>query len=261
MKKEIIKLTCRKCGKAFTAYKPHDNEHNVVRCPECDSKIRIMLNPVEIKTAASETAASQQSILSMPGKPLDVPGHEHVYYIKKEFYVGEKYMMECPECGMKVMKKVTASGNQKWNCPQCKTIMAFKAVNEKNKENAGDKTPARKPTQKLKGESFDSMGELVWGHFFSPKKFKLRTGSIIIGRKDDEAPSDLSVNDKYMSRRTALLETIRGNTGYTFKFTVLKKSNPVFVNSNEITAGSSIFLNYGDNITLGKTTFTFRKIK
>lgn len=100
------------------------------------------------------------------------------------------------------------------------------------------------------------------GQHNNVEKVLLQSDSCItIGRKDDEMPSNISVNDPYMSRQSAKLETIRKDNGYTFKFTVVNASNPVFVNDTHLKPGNSIYLNYGDTIKLGKTRFTFRKSK
>ena len=44
-----------------------------------------------------------------------------------------------------------------------------------------------------------------------------------------------------------------------FEITVKNASNPVLVNGQEITIGSSTYLNYGDTILVGNTTLTFKR--
>jgi pSer/pThr/pTyr-binding forkhead associated (FHA) protein len=103
------------------------------------------------------------------------------------------------------------------------------------------------------------LGEFVWGGFFSRKHFALRPGSIYIGRKDEDERSDLQLTDKYVSRRSVKLDVIPSDKGYLFKMTVEHASNPVYVNSTEVAVNNSIYLNYDDVITLGKTKLVFKK--
>lgn len=107
------------------------------------------------------------------------------------------------------------------------------------------------------GES--NLGELVWGSFLWKKKFRLHVGTFTIGRVDADAPSDIQLNDKRASRRSAVLDVFPGKDGFLFKFTVKRAYIPVYVNDSEIAEGQSTYLNYGDKISMGDTVLTFRK--
>lgn len=239
---------------------------------------------------------NQKKTVSLLGKPEKAPGDNRVYVIKQRAKIGMLYKMVCPECGFSMVKKVVKDGRQRWDCPQCKAIVGFAAVanspksapksqenppvgkpqvekaqleNEnqemasKNREKPdGKKQEApRKPTTKLDKSAQQSLGEFVWGSYFSRKHFALRLGSIMIGRKDGQEPSDLQLNDNYVSRRSVLLDVIPSDKSYLFKMTVKNASNPVYVNGSEIAVNNSVYLNFDDIIIMGKTKLTFKKLK
>lgn len=98
------------------------------------------------------------------------------------------------------------------------------------------------------------------------KTFRLMEGDNIIGRADKEYPSKISIkDDEYISRQSVNIEVIRTSKemskGYMFKFSVLRASNGVWHNQRLLKVGESIYLNYGDNIVLGKTHFRFEKLE
>lgn len=212
------------------------------------------------------------------GQPIKAPGDNRLYVIKERAKVGLMYQLVCPECNFSLIKKIAKEGRQRWDCPQCKAIVGFAAVNPTPKKqeptaspktaNASAKQDAakteeapepKKPTKKLDKSASQDLGEFVWGGFFSRKHFALRPGSIYIGRKDEDERSDLQLTDKYVSRRSVKLDVIPSDKGYLFKMTVEHASNPVYVNSTEVAINNSIYLNYDDVITLGKTKLVFKK--
>lgn len=220
----------------------------------------------------------KKTILTLEN-PIKAPKYEHVYAFTQRVQVGQLCKIVCPECGFSIVKKISKVGKQRWDCPQCKAIVGFAAVDveqakkQKKPENpnqdtrkeelaspkeAEEETP--KPhTKKIDNETLYNLGELTWGGFFSRKHYPLRVGSIYIGRKDAGEPSDLQLDDSYVSRRSALLEVLSSDKGFLFKLTVKHASNPVYVNSSEISVGNSIYLNYGDVLIFGKTKMTFKK--
>ena len=212
------------------------------------------------------------------GQPIKAPGDNRLYVIKERAKVGLMYKLVCPECNFSLIKKIAKEGRQRWDCPQCKAIVGFAAVNptpKKQEPTASPKTAnasarqdaakteeapePKKPTKKLDKSASQDLGEFVWGGFFSRKHFALRPGSIYIGRKDEDERSDLQLTDKYVSRRSVKLDVIPSDKGYLFKMTVEHASNPVYVNSTEVAFNNSIYLNYDDVITLGKTKLVFKK--
>ncbi|MCD8297633.1 MAG: FHA domain-containing protein [Prevotella sp.] len=201
------------------------------------------------------------------GIPQKVEGKEKLYIIKEKVCVGNIYKVHCPDCGFEMAKKIQNTGIHKHICPKCKTIIGFNAVektamvkSETKKEEQPQQEQERKVTQSFKTDT-TSLGEIVWGGMFSQKHHRIGKETVTIGRKDIDEPSTISLDDDFVSRRSAIIEPILADKGTIFKFTVLKASNPVFVNGHEMMIGNSIYLNYGDTIKLGKTTLTFKKVK
>ena len=83
-------------------------------------------------------------------------------------------------------------------------------------------------------------------------------GETTIGRKSNDVPSDIGLDDGTASRRSVKIVVTRGEqTGkYIFKLVVLRTTNAVYVNQNALYNNSEIYLNYGDTIKLGETTLT-----
>lgn len=224
----------------------------------------------------------QKAIITLEN-PIKAPKHEHVYVFTQRVPIGALCKIVCPECSFSLVEKTSKIGNYKWVCPHCNTIVGFVVVNpepveeqkeqpnqdasieepvgsKEGKKEKEEKEESPKPlTKKIDNENLCNLGELAWGGFFSRKHYPLRVGTIYIGRKDDGEPSDLQLEDSYVSRRSALLEVLSSDKGFLFKLTVKHASNPVYVNSSEISVGNSIYLNYGDVLIFGKTKMTFKK--
>ena len=215
----------------------------------------------------------QKAIITLEN-PIKSSKKEHFYAFAQRVPIGALCKIVCPECSFCLVEKTSKIGNYKWVCPHCNTIVGFVVVNpeqvEEQKEQpnqdasieepVGSKEESPKPhTKKIDNENLCNLGELAWGGFFSRKHYPLRVGTIYIGRKDEGEPSDLQLEDSYVSRRSALLEVLSSDKGFLFKLTVKHASNPVYVNSSEISVGNSIYLNYGDVLIFGKTKMTFKK--
>nr|WP_295444568.1 hypothetical protein [uncultured Prevotella sp.] len=63
------------------------------------------------------------------GQPIKAPGDNRLYVIKERAKVGLMYQLVCPECNFSLIKKIAKEGRQRWDCPQCKAIVGFAAVN------------------------------------------------------------------------------------------------------------------------------------
>jgi len=220
----------------------------------------------------------KKTIISLEN-PIKSSKIEHFYAFAQRVPVGALCKIMCPECGFSMVEKISKVGNHRWDCPHCKTIVGFVVVNseqaKKPKEQDNQDSSKEEPVNPKEAEEETSVpnetkevggngelcnsGELVWGGLFSRKHHSLKVGSIYIGRKDEGESSDLQLDDPYVSRRSALLEVLSSEKGFLFKLTVKHASNPVYVNSTEISVGNSIYLNYGDVLIFGKTKMTFKK--
>lgn len=201
------------------------------------------------------------------GNPQPVEGRQHLYVVLDKVIKGRQYGLECPECHSPGVVGAEATGISKWVCPQCGCGVAFKVVEPPAEPpKAAIPEPAKpaeppKETQAFKQGDTHNVGEMVWGGLLGRKRVRLREGTLTIGRKDDDLPSDIAIDDHYVSRRSATLEVTDTPDGFLFKFTLVKATNPVSVNDRQLAVGESIYLAYNDNITMGKTHLTFKKTK
>jgi len=86
--------------------------------------------------------------------------------------------------------------------------------------------------------------------------FQLSEGNTIVGRYDEEEPSDISVTgDDTVSRRSVAVIIKPCCSGLDCKLRVLNATNRVTVNGKVILVGGETPLNYGDVIKLGRTKF------
>lgn len=263
-----VTIKCANCGQSFQTEQPNPGNVSKVTCPHCGNKITIKRNPVQIKMAGLQSSPAITAI----GKTLPIPGYKDSYYIKGTALVGRLYKLQCPSCNFSIVKKLIKEGKQGWVCPKCKTSVYFKVIGNASKpkpivENSTQDKPTVKEEQKTHGDTqsfgkWKTGGELKWRSGFITKHKKLQVGSVTIGRHDKDRPSDIQLNDKYVSRQSATIDVIFDKEkGYLFKFTVRHAANPVYVNTTEIGEGQSVFLDYNDLIKMGQTKITFVKAK
>ncbi len=104
-----------------------------------------------------------------------------------------------------------------------------------------------------------------FGGLFGKKTVKrLKFGANVVGRNDPSEPSDINIDDDYVSRRCVeiTVSKIPGGKNELYKMILLRKpANPILVNSQLLTMESGpIYLNYNDKITLGHTVLTLKKV-
>jgi len=217
-----------------------------------------------------------------PLRIIGTPVMENGSFVLKEFAIIDKICgWICPCCGNEVRICPTQSGEQTFNCSICNTPFRVNVNGEANtflpsrkarpakgllitpvKEAVGPKGPEPRVPEKpsegsetVIGNKQLSKGYLQWGGVFSRKKYILKSGANMIGRKDSQKPSDVEFDDPEMSRQSVRIDALPGNE---FMFNVNKSLNPVKVNGKVIYQGFCIKLRNGDEITMGKTTITFK---
>lgn len=168
------------------------------------------------------------------------------------------YTVTCPHCAHKFKVRVPdlpASGRQAGSqAPQAPQDAAQQQEQTSKKTKIVDRDDS--------SELQPHMGYLKHVRpMWRSQDFQLRRGDNIIGRADPSAPCDIAIKgDSSMSRRSIdiqVLEPVPGVLKFLLK--VLKCTNPVLVNNNSYAAGSQIYLNFGDEIILGKTRLQFLK--
>jgi len=168
--------------------------------------------------------------------------------LKDELVVGKETMISCPHCGAQLRIKVPKEGKGKMQCGKCKGFIGF---------NAKSKTVIMggqlKPTHTKRGRLVK-----VNGFLHRNDVFKLRDGKNVIGRFDNAKQSDIAISgDGLMSRRSVEIEVLPVMGGFSFKFTILQSTNPVYYNKKEYRAPYSREIRFGDTFVLGETTFRF----
>lgn len=216
-----------------------------------------------------------------------VPYKNGTFVLKTLVAINQPAAVLCQSCGKPVVFKLPQAGLMGVKCRQCGTLTYVKAK-APQVESAGEATvpqtekpaaqpakPAAQPAKPIAKPKEDeatktqvvgrrgnrSPGLLTWGNIFRRKKFVLKEGTYVLGRKDVNCPSDIELNDKEVSRRSVVIEVVHKEDGYFFKLTVKKATNPVLYNNQPLGESESILMNYGDSIQLGRTVINFSKLK
>ena len=177
---------------------------------------------------------------------------DNIYVVHERAIVDKVYSFICPRCHSVFISKTVNDDVVKVKCPECDTYICFSSQGERQ-----DSTIRR--TQIINGnESSTLEGVLVWSNNGHVESKVLMPGETTIGRKSNDVPSDIGLDDGTASRRSVKIVVTRGEqTGkYIFKLVVLRTTNAVYVNQNALYNNSEIYLNYGDTIKLGETTVT-----
>lgn len=177
---------------------------------------------------------------------------DNIYVVHERAIVDKVYSFICPRCHSVFISKTVNDDVVKVKCPECDTYICFSSQGERQ-----DSTIRR--TQIINGnESSTLEGVLVWSNNGHVESKVLMPGETTIGRKSNDVPSDIGLDDGTASRRSVKIVITRGEqTGkYIFKLVVLRTTNAVYVNQNALYNNSEIYLNYGDTIKLGETTLT-----
>lgn len=184
----------------------------------------------------------------------------NAYIVHEKAIVGECYTIVCPKCNKQLLLHPDKKGAHIEVCSNCKAQIGYNSKIVVSKEEGTDDLHTEINRMLLNKDHAGKSGRLVWG-FLGRHSANLSVGENIVGRKDTKFPSDISIDDAYISRRSISIDVEEKLGAYSFKLTVLKAANPIMVNSNELHVGNSIYLNYGDTIKLGNTVLTFKKAK
>jgi len=220
------------------------------------------------------TMTNSTNLFSVPvlKEAVESQKQKGTYIMRDKAEVGKVYLMECPACHKASMVKAKEPKPFICTCNYCKTKTLIvgcqtgsqQALTAKPQQGTKENTNQESlPTDKIRIHSgkAQTSGKLVWGGLLRRKSYLLYEGANYIGRNDSEIPSDVTIDDEYVSRRSILIEVIPVAKGYTYKLTVKKCTNPVLINGKEQQVGNSINLNYGDTILVGNTTLTFKPAK
>lgn len=237
----VVSLPCPHCKNSFKVAAPDKAGVFVYQCPHCQKKVTMQWDPEawKKKKLSLQQAAQEQRQAGQQPQVVEPD-------------------VTCPVCEAKMRFKPDHEGLHVIVCPKCQTKLEVEV-----KEGKVVKVEKQK-TIKISNVGQPSRGclELVRMMGLMKKRFPLKIGTNIIGRKDPDEPSDIEIEgDNAISRRSVSIEVSQSELGYQFKLKVLKATNPVKHQNNELAEGSITYLNYGDTIQLGRTKLTFKKDK
>ncbi len=225
------------------------------------------------------------------------------FLFAKTLRAEREYAFECPKCGTENIVTFGKPGVRKYFCKQCEVKFTASVKEPKINEDSPSPKPSEKPAvqpdekpaeepKKKPIEAEKPMDDvhaheghttitddshfkkkasaaLVYGGrfggLFGKKTVKrLKFGANVVGRNDPSEPSDINIDDDYVSRRCVeiTVSKIPGGKNELYKMILLRKpANPILVNSQLLTMESGpIYLNYNDKITLGRTVLTLKKV-
>lgn len=280
MEKERINIKCPRCGQALAILKPAKPGMYQLTCNKCNHLFKLQLRGVPIRMEESTKPETKNSSVQKKVKVLGMPKlySDNKYRITEPALINHPYGCVCPKCQKALVFLPRQEGMMAVKCDRCATSIIFKAVSacskiaeesadtsqKQERPDTGEKPSKEEqpvPTQKVRQKTNKSIGMLSWGNIFKRQKYVLREGKNVIGRQDQESPSDAEVKDNKASRRSIEIDVTKKDEGYFFKLTVKKAANPVYVNYKEICEGESIYLKYRDVIQLGQTLINFSEIK
>lgn len=288
--KQVASVKCPnpECGKSFKCQLPKKPGKYKLTCPDCKRDFYIQFNPVDIKM--EQPKDEEAATVTCPyhcGKTfkLKLPSNDGIYPMKcpnpvcanpikitvKDGQVAEVsaadptiVILDTPCCHQKFSYKLKGDGNHKATCPyhDCNHKLTVT-------EHGGKVIDVKIEGTQIIDNIFFDKAQLSIVRFHNllgsigKKVFPLLPGKNTVGRADASYPSTISIEgDKYMSRRSIEIEvTLQESKGYLYKMTILNAANPVLHNNQPLMVGETVYLNYGDRIRLGRTTFNFEKVK
>lgn len=178
----------------------------------------------------------------------------------------------CPKCGKKMkVRRPADNGLFSFPCKNCsnKVVVRFGEQSITKPKETGNTPKPVKNNEDVKtkiiqqGDDANMPKTLIME--YSPGllrrtiKREIPDGTTVIGRKDYDRPSDISIeHDTSISRRSVSITVNSKNNTYLIK--VLQSTNPVLINRKTVKVGEAIYISDGDTLKLGKTTFRFYTI-
>lgn len=246
-----VSLSCPKCGSKQAFFIDANNETDPPS---------IIVKGMGIASAEGQQAKQPVQPPQVAGVPTDwqnsgqpkadapeQPAADDAIELDEDILVGKEMIITCPHCQAQLKMKATKEGKGKMQCGKCKGSIGFKAVS-RTVINFGPQLTHNKRGRLVKVNGFLRRNEV----------FRLRDGKNVIGRYDQDCQSDIAISgDGLMSRRSVEIEVVPVTGGFSFKFTILKSTNPVVYNKKEYRAPYSREIKFGDTFVLGETTFRF----
>lgn len=203
------------------------------------------------KNTTSRENTQEHPLLGVPRQLFE---GENVFVVYERAEPDKTYTFICPRCHHAFLASTNDSNVKKIKCPECETYICFSTSG--SEPTSAERLTHVSPTGSTLRRN--PSVNIVWNDGCKLQKFTLKPGTITIGRKDEKDPSDIAIDDMTASRRSVKIDITKGEQsgGYIFKLTVLRTTNAVYVNHNAMYANDRVYLNLGDIIKIGQTSFT-----
>lgn len=245
-----IIVTCPECKKQMRMRNPQTPGTYKITCPFCSKPFPVKIVDNAAPKPAPQAPQPQPKPQPKPTEAADEP-------VVIQF---------CSSCGMKLRIRNPQPGQHNVRCPKCQSVQTYTYTPTNAGASEPDNTETRPVEKAVKTKPVQKNVNLFRGclmqqrgHFRSDRLFELAGKETIVGRMDTDAPCDVMVDDPTMSRRSVSIVAESKPTGILYKMTVLNATNRVTHNGKVLAVGMSDYLEFGDTLTMGKTTFKFEK--
>ena len=226
--KVIIDVICVHCGSTIHMQKKKMQEQCKLVCPGCKHSLHILFNVTKDPQTYSFLSVTQESQKKDKDKEQKEPTEDkEAQKAKKDKTVYKKDKGKARSYDDEIPGEDEFEG----------------------------KNHHKKKRPKLRESLFLTRKKLFG---LVAERYQLSEGKTIIGRDDDDEPSDISLKgDDTISRRSISIDIVPDDYGFDYILKVLNAANPVRVNGKQIRVGEKKYLDLGDVITLGHTNLKF----
>lgn len=226
--KVVIDVVCVHCGSTIHMQKKKIQEQCKLVCPGCRHPLHILFNITKDPQTYSFLSVAQES--------------------QKKENDGKQEEPPVDKVAQKAKKDKTVYKKDKHK--------ARSYDDEIPGEDESEEENHRKKKHPKLRESLFLTRKKLFG--LIAERYKLSEGKTIIGREDDDEPSDISLTgDDTISRRSISIDIVPDDYGFDYILKVLNAANPVRVNGKQIRVGEKTYLDLGDVITVGHTNLKF----
>ena len=165
----------------------------------------------------------------------------------------------CPNCKSLLTISTQEDISEKLlTCPRCK----YKAkVSVYLQEMAKIHPACSNDSTLLSPGIIQQMDRTVGVLYVDGKGYQLHKGKNTIGRKATSSSAEIQIEsgDRFMSRSHACITVKDGMSGLEHQLEALNPKNPIKINGNILENDDLIVLQWGDNLTFGKTDIVFER--
>lgn len=177
--------------------------------------------------------------------------------------MAEKILIICPNCRTKLSFMSVPNWQDKLvECPHCKFKAKANVYQSGDLGKGGqgaDDADTELPTD-FHPSKDNEIGVIKLKE--SGRAFQLKMGTNILGRVAESGKADLKIStDPYMSRSHLRIDVVEAALGIEHRLVEIGAKNNIILNGHPIQRGDILKLNYGDEMTLGKTIVVFDRSK